>query len=108
MDVLKKNTTPTFEIVPRFNLNTSQDYIFEIVNEFTQKKETILSTVQLLPNENYSITMATFPKGKINEKLSYSILNSVGEVVSLGRFIILSETENVQDYSKQNNTKFYK
>ena len=73
----------------------------------SQRKEDILATISLLPNENYQITLASFPVGKIGDKISYTLLQD-NEVVLLGKILITTETENIQDYSKQTNNKFYK
>ena len=72
----------------------------------SQRKEDILATISLLPNENYKITLASFPVGKIGDKISYTLLED-DEVVLLGKILITSQTENIQDYSKKTNNKFY-
>lgn len=109
MDVLKKNTSPTFEIVPRKVLDVSNVFKIKLINEFTKVAQDILATsVSLLANENYQITLASFPTGKIGEKLSYKIVDNISnEVLSLGKILIVSQTENIQDYSKKLNSKFY-
>ena len=107
MDILKKNTSPTFQIVPRKVLNYSKIFKFQLKNEMSQRKEDILATISLLPNENYQITLASFPVGKIGDKISYTLLQD-NEVVLLGKILITTETENIQDYSKQTNNKFYR
>lgn len=109
MNIIKKNTTPAFEIVPRKKLNVSLLYKFLLVSEFTQVASEVLASVELLDNENYLITMQSFPTGKINEKLSYTIVETLSnEVVSLGKLMIVSENENIQDYTKKENTKYYR
>lgn len=107
MDILKKNTSPTFQIVPRKVLDFSKVFNFQLKNEMSQKVQDILATISLLPNENYQITLASFPAGKIGDKIAYTLLQD-NEVVLLGKILITTETENVQDYSKQTNNKFYK
>ena len=107
MDILKKNTSPTFQIVPRKVLNDSKVFNFQLKNEMSQKSQEILATILLLQNENYQVTLATFPNGKIGDKISYTLLQD-NEVVLLGKILITTETENIQDYSKQTNNKFYK
>ena len=106
MDILKLNTSPTFQFIPRKVLTVS-DLSIKLINELNQKTQTILCTVAILPNENYTITLATFPTGKANDKFSYTLLNGL-EIVSLGKLMIVSENENVQDYSKKSVNKFYK
>lgn len=107
MNILRKNTIPKFEIIPRENLNVSGEFTVNIISEFSQKKQTISATVILLENENYLIEMTSFPIGKEGEKFSYTILDANTKIVSLGKFIIVSEFESIQDYSKKKNTKFY-
>lgn len=107
MNILRKNTIPKFEIVPREKLNVSDEFTVNTIGEFSQKKQTILATVILLLNENYLIEMASFPVGKEGEKFSYTILDPNTKIVSLGKFMIVSEFETIQDYSKKQNTKFY-
>ena len=43
---------------------------------------------------------------KIGDKISYTLLQD-DEVVLLGKILIASQTENIQDYSKKTNNKFY-
>ncbi len=107
MDILKKNTSPSFQIVPRKVLNYSKIFKFQLKNEMSQKSQEILATILLLQNENYQVTLAKFPTGKIGDKISYTLLQD-NEVVLLGKILITTETENIQDYSKQTNNKFYK
>lgn len=110
MNILKKNTTPSFEIVPREALDTLSEYKIVLISEYknTPKQEKNL-TIQLLSNENYLITLQSFPQGKINEKFSYSIVENLSnKIVSLGKLMIVDENENIQDYTKQSNNKFYK
>ena len=71
-----------------------------------QRKEDIFATISLLPNENYQVTLASFHAGKIGDKISYTLLQD-DEVVLLGKILIASQTENIQDYSKKTNNKFY-
>lgn len=107
MDILKKNTSPSFQIVPRKALDTSKFFKFKLKNEMSQRSQDIIATVSLLQNENYQITLATFPIGKIGDKISYTLLQDT-EVILLGKILITTEAENIQDYSKQTNNKFYK
>ena len=107
MDILKKNTSPSFQIVPRKVLDSLKIFKFQLKNEMSQKSQEILATILLLQNENYQVTLTTFPTGKIGDKISYTLLQD-NEVVLLGKIIITTETENIQDYSKQTNNKFYK
>lgn len=107
MDILKKNTSPSFQIVPRKILDSSKVFKFTLKNEMSQKSQDILATIYLLQNENYQITLNTFPTGKIGDKISYTLFQDT-EVILLGKILITTETENIQDYSKQTNNKFYK
>lgn len=107
MDILKKNTIPSFEIVPRKKLTISSIFNLELKNEMSQKKEVIFATISLLPNENYHLTLDSFPAGKIGDKLSYTLFQD-NEVVLLGKILIASENQDIQDYSKKTNNKFYK
>lgn len=109
MDILKKTTSPEFEIVPRKTLDYSRVLRFELKNEMTQKTQNVLADVVFLPNENYKVTMQSFPTSKIGDKFSYSLLDNLNdEVISLGRILVIGASENIQDYSKKNNNKFYK
>ena len=107
MDILKKNTIPSFEIVPRKTLTISSIFNLELKNEMSQKKEVIFAAISLLPNENYKITLDSFPAGKIGDKLIYTLFQD-NEVVLLGKILIASENQDIQDYSKKTNNKFYK
>ena len=108
MDILRKDTSPSFEIVPRSVLDIETDYIMSLKSEFSTDVQLIICTISQLPNENYQLTMQYFPVGKIGEKFSYSLSDpTTEEIVLLGKLIILSETESIQDYSKTTNTKFY-
>lgn len=107
MDILKKNTTPSFQIVPRKVLDSSKVFKFQLKNEMSQVASEILANVSFLPNENYQITLISFPISKIGDKFSYTLLQD-NEVVLLGKILITNQTENIQDYSKKTNNKFYK
>lgn len=108
MNIIRQNTTPSFEIVPRSVLDIETDYLMSLKSEFSTDIQLILCDVIPLSNENYLLTMQDFPTGKIGEKFSYTLSNPLtDEIVSLGRLLIVGETESVQDYSKQANTKFY-
>jgi hypothetical protein len=109
MDILRNNTPAIFQIVPRKTLDQNLNYTIKIKNETAQKTQIISLIVALLPNENYQVTLASFPNGKIGEKLSYEIIESESkEVICLGKMFIVSKNESVQDYTRQNNNKFYK
>ena len=107
MDILKKTTSPEFEIVPRRALDVSHVFTFQLKNEMTQKTQDILGDVVFLTNENYKITMRSFPTSKIGDKFSYTLLDDE-EIVLLGKILVVGATENIQDYSKKSNNKFYK
>lgn len=108
MNIFRQNTTPAIEIVPRYSLEFLDLLKFKIISEFTQITQEILADVSPLPNENYLVTLQDFPLGKVGEKFSYTLVDNItNEIVSLGKFIIVSETESIQDYSKSTNTKFY-
>ena len=107
MHILRKNTTPVFEIVPRKKLDVSRTYFFNLKNEYTNQTQTIESSVELLSNENYTITMSEFPIGKINEKISFELKEeTTNEIVLIGQIMIVDENEVVQDYSKKTNLKY--
>lgn len=108
MDILRKNTLPSFEIVSRYKLNISLQLRFLLINEFTRLSSEILANVTLLDNENYRVTLLSFPISEIGNKFSYTLIENLSlKIVSLGKILVVSETENVQEYSKIQNTKFY-
>ena len=107
MHILRKNTTPVFEIVPRKKLDVSKTYFFNLKNEYTTEIQTAESSVVLLSNENYNITMSEFPEGKINEKISFELKEeNTNDIVLIGQIMIVDENEVVQDYSKKTNLKY--
>lgn len=107
MHILRKNTTPAFEIVPRKVLGISKAYFFHLKNEYTTETQIVESSVELLSNENYTITMSEFPTGKINEKITFELKEeTTNEIVLIGQIMIVDENEVVQDYSKKTNTKY--
>ena len=107
MHILKENTTPIFEIVPRIKLI---DDVYNIVlkNEYTQEVQTIECASETLPNENYNLVLDSFPIGKTNEKLSFELTNELNEVLCIGQLMIVSESADVQNYTTVSNTKYYK
>ena len=107
MHILRENTDPIFEIVPRKNL-TDITYFLNLKSEYTQEVQVIECTKELLQNENYNITLATFPFGNENEKFSFELKNALNEVICIGQLMIVSEFADVQNYTKVSNTKFYK
>ena len=106
MDIIKANTTPQFEIVPRKKLNTSLAFKIILVSEATQATQEIALTVTVLSNENYRVTLASFPTGKVQEKFSYTIFQAQ-EIVYLGKLMILAQSASVQDFTTKSNNKFY-
>jgi len=88
MDILKLNTSPTFQFIPRSVLDNNPEMSIKLINELNQKTQTILCAVSILPNENYNITLASFPTGKANDKFSYTLLNGL-EIVSFGKLMIV-------------------
>lgn len=107
MHILRKNTTPAFEIVPRKVLDVSKVFFFHLKNEYTNQTQIVESSVELLSNENYTITMSEFPTGKINEKISFELKEeTTNEIVLIGQIMIVDENEVVQDYSKKTNLKY--
>ena len=66
MHILRENTDPIFEIVPRKNL-TDISYFLSLKSEYTQEVQVIECTKELLQNENYNITLESFPVGNENE-----------------------------------------
>ena len=106
MDIIKKNTIATFEIVPRFLPDTECEVF--LVNENTREKETLTCLTDKLPNENYFLTFTTFPKGKIGHKIAYTIIDEeTNEITVMGKMMIVDENEDIQNYLKKTNTKFY-
>lgn len=107
MHILRKNTNPIFEIVPRKKLDVSKAYFFNLKNEYTNEVQEIESSIELLSNENYNITMSSFPIGNINEKISFELKEeTTNEIVLIGQIMIVDENEVVQDYSKKTNLKY--
>ena len=107
MHILRENTDPIFEIVPRKTLSDITYFMF-LKSEYTQAVQTIECTKELLPNENYNITLVTFPVGNENEKFSFELKDILNEVICIGQLMIVSEFADVQNYTKVSNTKFYK
>ena len=109
MNILKQNTSPVLFIIPRNN-NFGVFLKLQLVNEMNQKTQNVLTaSISKLPNENISITLVSFPTGKVGDKFSYTLLDDVtNEIVCLGKLMIVSENENIQDYEKKSNNKFYK
>jgi len=108
MDILKLTTSPAFEIVPRKNLDVLRTFKFKLINEFTKVTQDVLASITILPNENYQVTLVSFPTGKAGDKISYTIVdNLTNEVISLGKLMIVSASENIQNYSKISTAKFY-
>jgi hypothetical protein len=108
MDILRKNTIPSFQIVPRFNLSVSGVFRIELRNENTQKKQNIICSISKLQNENFNLFLDTFPTGKIGDKFSYSLFNNASnELVLMGKLIIVSENQDVQNYSNKLNNQYY-
>lgn len=107
MHILRKNTTPAFEIVPRKVMDISKAYFFHLKNEYTNEVQIVESSAELLSNENYTITMSEFPTGKINEKISFELKEeTTNEIALIGQIMIVDENEVVQDYSKKTNLKY--
>lgn len=107
MHILRKTTTPAFEIVPRKVLDVSKSYFFNLKNEYTNEVQIIESSIELLSNENYNITFSEFPTGKINEKITFELKEETSnDIVLIGQIMIIDENEVVQDYSKKTNLKY--
>ncbi len=107
MHILRKNTTPAFEIVPRKVLDVSKALFFHLKNEYTNATQIVEASVVLLSNENYTIAMSEFPTGKINEKISFELKEeTTNEIVLIGQIMIVDENEVVQDYRKKTNLKY--
>lgn len=108
MNILRKNTDPVFQIVPRENLNTDNAFKIHLKNEDTQVVQEINATFSLLENENYNITLESFPTGNIHEKFSFTIIEILtNNVVSLGKILIVDENESVQGYTTIETNNFY-
>ena len=109
MNIIKINTIPSFIIVPRKKIDISRAFKFSTINEMTQDIQDIdVEWIEILPNENYLVIMHTFPNGNAGHKFSYKIIDILlNETISIGKFMIVSENEIVQDYSKKSTNKFY-
>ncbi len=106
MNILKVNTAPSFEIVPRTNINLSNTFRIELENNFTNETQSIqINSLTLLPNENYTIVLASFPVANLDAKFSYTIKENIANnVICIGKLMVVSENENVQDYK---NNKYF-
>ena len=90
-------------------LDTSRVLKFILKNEMKQTTQEITAGVVFLSNENYQVTMDSFPTSRVGDKFSYSLVDNItNDVVSLGKILVVGATENIQDYSKKSNNKFYK
>ena len=108
MDILRKNTTPAFQIVPRRKLALTDVFKITIRNESTNVSQSIICSAALLANENYLLTLSSFPTGSLGAKFSYALLNNeTNEIVLLGKLIIVAETQDIQNYSNKSNNNFY-
>jgi hypothetical protein len=95
-------------MVPREKLNIVNIFKMELKNEMSQKKQTIICAIDLLSNENYNVFLETFPTGKEGDKFSFSLIEiNSNKLVLMGKLMIVSENENIQDYSKKSNNKYY-
>ena len=106
MNVLKINTSPTFQIVSRKKL-TNLNLTIKLAKEATQIEQTINATATLLPNENYNLLLASFPNGVANDKFSFIVFDG-SEIVCLGKLMIIAPTEVVKKYTKKTTPKYYK
>jgi hypothetical protein len=78
-------------------------------NEDKQSTQTRSCIFALLPNENYNLTLNSFPTSSEGSKFSYTVKkNSNNEVVLMGRLMVVGETQSIQDYTKTSINKFYK
>lgn len=104
MNVIKINTLPQFQFIPRRILDNWYLNI-ELVSEIKGTKQTIECTATLLPNEKYNLEFSVFPIGRANETFSFTILNGL-EVICLGKLMIVAQDAIVQNHSKKTN-KYY-
>lgn len=108
MDILRINTSPIFEIVPRKKLDVLRVLKLALISEYSENTQNILCSVTLISNENYVLSLNSFPASTADEKFSYTLLDNItNEVVLMGRLMIISENETVQDYAQKTNTKYY-
>jgi hypothetical protein len=108
MDILRKNTTPAFQIVPRKKLLITDVFKIELRDESSKVLQIIICSIANLANENYNLTLATFPTGRLGAKFSYSLFNNAtNDLVLMGRLIIVSQNQNIQDYTNKTNNNFY-
>ena len=109
MDILKRNLAVVIEVVPRVEINTALAFTMTLKNEATQATQTRACTFVLLANENYNLTLNSFPTGNDYSKFSYIVKqNTNSEVVLRGKLMIVSETEDLQNYNRSQTNKFYK
>lgn len=106
MNVIKLNTSPTFQIVSRKKL-TNLNLTIKIAKECSESSQTINATATLLPNENYNLLLASFPNGVANDKLSFIVFDG-SEIICLGKLIILTADDVVRSYTKKTTPKYYK
>ena len=106
MNILKINTPASFEIVPRTKINISDSYRIELVNDFNDETQSIsINSLTLLPNENYTIILSSFPVSVAGDKFSYFIKENVlNKIICVGKLMVVSENENIQEYS---NNKYF-
>jgi hypothetical protein len=108
MDILRINTLPVFQIVPRRKLSVADVFKIVLRNESSNVSQSIICSATLLANENYLLTLSSFPTGSLGAKFSYSLLNNeTNEIVLLGKLIIVSENQDIQNYTNKSNTNFY-
>ena len=108
MDILRQNTTPILYLVPREDFDTGYSLSFEFTNEATDEVETIeSSTIEVLPNEIYKVELTSFPISEIGDKFSYNVYLS-DFLIAMGKLLISSEDDDLQNYNTNDTNDFYK
>lgn len=108
MIILKKNTPAVFYFIPRINVDTTD--AFKVVLESESKKTVQNKNCTLDKQLNRSIlcTIPSFPTGKIGEKFSLKVINSLSlDIIYMDKMEIMDEFQDVQNYTAKKINTFY-
>lgn len=110
MNILREDLAPLLYIAPRYKLASDVVLKFVFTNEGTGEVEEILSNSALLiSNETTEVELLKIPDGKTGDKFSYIATDNVtSSVVCFGKAMLVSENEDIQDYSRNSTNNFYK
>lgn len=110
MNILREDLAPLLYIIPRYKLAEDIVLKFVFINEGTGEVEEILSNSTLLiSNETTEVELLKIPDGKAGDKFSYIATdNATNTIVSLGKAMVVSENEDIQDYSRNATNNLYK